>query len=153
MTEDAYLPPGDSRVPDECVTVSVPIDGGRQTDTQPSPGRRSGDGRETVRHWPLARPVRGPRPRTVRGHRTHGMTGRESTHDKGRRYLTEGRLTVRQVSRAGVIAFVRGDSGLVYHAEWSPDLDWSCNCPARTDRCAHLVALRLVTVAGQEPCR
>ncbi len=41
---DAYLPAGDSRAPDECVTVSVPIDGGRETDTQPSPG----DGRETV---------------------------------------------------------------------------------------------------------
>lgn len=74
------------------------------------------------------------------------MTGRESAHDKGRRYLTEGRLTVRQLTRAGVIAFVRGDSELVYRPEWSPDVGWSCNCPARTDQCAHLVALRLVTV-------
>ena len=40
---DVYVP-GDSRVPGECVTVSVPIDGGRETDTQPSPG----DSRETV---------------------------------------------------------------------------------------------------------
>lgn len=76
---------------------------------------------------------------------------RENAHDKGRRYLVEGRLTVRQASRAsGVIAFVRGDSGLVYRAEWSPDIDWLCNCPARTDQCAHLVALRLVTVANPE---
>lgn len=82
------------------------------------------------------------------------MTGRESAHDKGRRYLTEGRLTVRQVDRSGVVAFVRGDSGLVYRAEWSPDLGgWLCNCPARTDRCAHLVALRLVTVAHPEETR
>lgn len=41
---DAYVPAGDSRAPIECVTVSVPIDGGRETDTQPSPG----DSRETV---------------------------------------------------------------------------------------------------------
>lgn len=76
------------------------------------------------------------------------MTGRESAHDKGRRYLTEGRLTIRAYSRAeGVIAVVRGDSGLIYRAEWSPDLGWLCNCPARTDQCAHPVALRLVTVA------
>ena len=74
---------------------------------------------------------------------------RESAHDKGRRYLVEGRLTVRQVSHAGVVAFVRGN-GLVYRAEWSPDLGWICNCLARTDQCAHLVALRLVTVANPE---
>lgn len=76
------------------------------------------------------------------------MTGRENAHEKGRRYLTEGRLTVRQVSRAGVLAYCRGDSGLVYRAEWSPDLGWLCNCPAHTDACAHLVALRLVTVVN-----
>jgi uncharacterized Zn finger protein len=76
------------------------------------------------------------------------MTGRESARDKGRRYLVEGRLTVRHVDSSGVVAFVRGDSGLVYRAEWTPDFyGWSCNCPTRTDQCAHLVALRLVTVA------
>ncbi len=75
---------------------------------------------------------------------------REGAHEKGRRYLTEGRLTIRQFSRvAGVTATVRGDGGLVYRAEWSPDVGWSCNCPARTDRCAHLVALRLVTVVNE----
>lgn len=71
---------------------------------------------------------------------------RENAHDKGRRYLVEGRLTIRQFDRGGVVAFVRGDSGLVYRAEWSPDLDWLCNCPARSRECAHLVALRLVAV-------
>jgi uncharacterized Zn finger protein len=78
---------------------------------------------------------------------------RENAHDKGRRYLVEGRLTVRQVSHTGVVAFVRGDSGLVYRAEWSPDLGWSCNCLARTDACAHLTALRLVTLAHPEEAR
>ncbi|TFV66313.1 hypothetical protein E4P40_25485 [Blastococcus sp. CT_GayMR20] len=78
------------------------------------------------------------------------MTARESTADEARRYLVEGRLTVRQVSRSGVVAFVRGDSDLVYRTEWSSDADWSCNCPTRTDQCAHLVALRLVTVAHEQ---
>ncbi len=76
---------------------------------------------------------------------------REGAHEKGRRYLVEGRLTIRAYSRAaGVVAFVRGDSGLVYRAEWSPDLGWMCNCPALTDQCAHIVALRLVTVVDPE---
>ncbi|MCU1614707.1 MAG: hypothetical protein JWO98_2247 [Frankiales bacterium] len=75
---------------------------------------------------------------------------RESAHDKGRRYLVEGRLTIRQFNRQhGVIAMVRGDNALVYRAEWQPDLGWSCNCPARSDQCAHLVALRLITVVGE----
>lgn len=79
---------------------------------------------------------------------------RENAQAKGRRYLTEGRLTVRQVDqRAGVLAHVRGDSGLTYRAEWCPDWGWSCNCPARTDQCAHLVALRLVTVVNPEVSR
>lgn len=76
---------------------------------------------------------------------------RESARDKGRRYLVEGRLTIRSANRAGgVVAVVRGDSGLVYRAEWSPDIGWMCNCLARTDQCAHLAALRLVTVVNRE---
>lgn len=76
---------------------------------------------------------------------------RENAAAKGRRYLVEGRLTVRQVDRTrGVLAHVRGDSGLTYRCEWAPDLGWLCNCPARTSACAHLVALRLVTVVNGE---
>jgi hypothetical protein len=79
---------------------------------------------------------------------------RENAAGKGRRYLIEGRLTIRSFSRTeGVVAIVRGDSGLVYRAEWHPDLGWLCNCLARTDQCAHLVALRLITVANPEESR
>ena len=75
----------------------------------------------------------------------------ESVHDEARRYLGEGRLTIRQFSRSsGVVAFVEGDSGLVYRAEWSPDLGWACNCPSRERLCSHVVALRLITVANPE---
>lgn len=62
---------------------------------------------------------------------------------KGRRYLTEGRLTVRLVDeRAGLVqAQCRGDGAL-----WALGHDsrgWWCSCPAR-GRCSHLVALGLV---------
>ncbi|MGY1845529.1 hypothetical protein [Modestobacter sp. SYSU DS0875] len=79
---------------------------------------------------------------------------RENAAAKGRRYLTEGRLTVRSANRAGgVVAIVRGDNGLLYRAEWVRDCGWTCNCPARSDQCAHLVALRLVTVVNEQVAR
>jgi hypothetical protein len=68
----------------------------------------------------------------------------ENAAAKARHYLSEGRLTVRQVDRSGVVAVVCGHSGLVYRVESSPDLGgWLCNCPAHIDQCAHLTALRL----------
>ncbi len=70
---------------------------------------------------------------------------RENAHDKGRRYLTEGRLMLRLVTADEIAAVCRGD-GHVYHCGWRPGQWWWCDCPARTDRCAHLTALRLVTV-------
>jgi enoyl-CoA hydratase/carnithine racemase len=42
-------------------------------------------------------------------------------------------------------AICRGD-GTVYRLGWDHVDRWHCSCPAATDRCAHLVALRLVTV-------
>jgi hypothetical protein len=75
----------------------------------------------------------------------------ETAHDKARRYLADGRLTIRQFSRAGVVAFVRGeDSGLVHRAEWSPDTGWNCDCVSREVFCAHVIALRLITVTHQQ---
>jgi hypothetical protein len=46
----------------------------------------------------------------------------ENAAAKARHYLSEGRLTVRQVDRSGVVAVVCGHSGLVYMVESSPDL-------------------------------
>ncbi|SDP46270.1 hypothetical protein SAMN05660199_03953 [Klenkia soli] len=75
---------------------------------------------------------------------------RESTFAKGRRLLTEGRLNVRSVTAAEIVAVCRGDSAEVYAAGWAPGPGWTCTCPARTTECAHLVALRLVTVVTRE---
>lgn len=69
---------------------------------------------------------------------------RESAFLKARRYLTEGRLLVVEVRQDRISALCRGD-GAVYSLEFDPH-GWHCDCPARTDQCAHLRALRLVTV-------
>ena len=70
---------------------------------------------------------------------------RESAATKGRRYLTEGRVTVLDVSADRTAATIRGD-GAVWFASWTPDSGWVYDCPAR-GRCSHLIAMGLVTVA------
>ncbi len=69
---------------------------------------------------------------------------RENAATKARRYLTEGRVIVTH-ARPGhsVHATIRGD-GTIHHAYWRSGA-WVCDCPVRTDQCAHLIALRLVT--------
>jgi uncharacterized Zn finger protein len=78
--------------------------------------------------------------------------GRESAAQKGRRYLAEGRLTVVEIGPAVVRAYCKGD-GRMWRLGWWRGR-WGCSCPALTDRCAHLLALRLVVlepVAGEQP--
>lgn len=79
---------------------------------------------------------------------------RETAAAKATRYLGEGRLVVERVERNRVAATCRGD-GTRYRIryQWGR---WECSCPARTDGCAHLVAVRLVvavdlTDAGASP--
>lgn len=75
----------------------------------------------------------------------------EGAEAKGRRLLTEGRLIVMSVTASGrVVATCRGDSGEVYDLGYDERRgQWRCTCPARS-KCAHLVALQLVTVRGGE---
>jgi hypothetical protein len=73
---------------------------------------------------------------------------RENVHGKGRRYLTEGRLTVRSVAPFRIEASCRGGGesyGLGHDGH-----RWWCSCPA-VGLCAHLVALQLVTDRGEQP--
>jgi uncharacterized Zn finger protein len=67
----------------------------------------------------------------------------ENAETKGRRYLTEGRLTILRVDRAGVDAECRG-AGAVYRVSYANGT-WSCTCAAR-GTCSHLHALQLVAV-------
>lgn len=70
---------------------------------------------------------------------------RETVPQKAMRYLTEGRLIVEQVAGDQVRATCRG-AGEVYQLGHDPGRGWWCSCPVRSDRCAHLDALRRVTV-------
>lgn len=54
-------------------------------------------------------------------------------------------LLVLEVAVDRVAALCRGDTGL-YSVGYAAD-EWACDCPARSRRCSHLRALRLVTVA------
>ena len=80
------------------------------------------------------------------------MPGRESAADKGRRLLTEGRLTLLHVStssdeRAPIVATCRGDSGEVYDLGYdAAKQQWRCTCVEMKGKCSHLVALQLVTL-------
>lgn len=70
----------------------------------------------------------------------------EGAEVKGRRMLTEGRLTVKQAGDGlKIFAECRGDSGAVYKLGYDPRFkQWVCSCPALGKRCSHLVALKLV---------
>jgi hypothetical protein len=68
----------------------------------------------------------------------------ENSAGRGRRYLAEGRLLVTTVTDRVVVAKCRGD-GEIYQLAGDPS-GWSCNCPALTENCCHLVALRLVVL-------
>jgi uncharacterized Zn finger protein len=73
---------------------------------------------------------------------------RENAEQKARRYLGEGRLQLIGVSNDRVLAQVRGD-GRTYLVRFEEGV-WSCPCPARSDQCAHLRAVRLVVAVGAE---
>lgn len=68
---------------------------------------------------------------------------RENARTKADRLLLEGRVMLIEVSRHGVVARVRGE-GVIHTARYSFGT-WSCSCPARTDACSHLHAVRRVT--------
>lgn len=72
---------------------------------------------------------------------------REGAIEKGRRYVSEGRLTVTAVEGDYIAAECRG-GGEVYRLIHTPRAGWRCDCPART-RCAHVVALQLVTIRNR----
>lgn len=67
---------------------------------------------------------------------------REAAFDKSRRYLTEGRLTVRRVNKAEVVAWCRGTDRF-HRCGWSADSGWWCSCEAK-GACSHLLALQSV---------
>lgn len=88
-------------------------------------------------------------PATVSTETRVGRVGRENIATKGRRYLIEGRLTIRYVGVNRIAAHCRGTEET--HT-LGFDEDWACSCPAK-GRCSHLVALQLVAPRLAPPCR
>ena len=70
---------------------------------------------------------------------------RESAHDKARRLLTEGRLTVRHIDERSAVARCRGDSAQIYSLGYDRNR-WFCSCACATAQCSHLKALRLIVL-------
>jgi uncharacterized Zn finger protein len=79
---------------------------------------------------------------------TVAVPSRESAEQKGRRYAAEGRLVVLQIDASSIRARCRG-AGRIYSLGWTEANGWHCSCEART-RCAHVRALMLVTVRGED---
>jgi uncharacterized Zn finger protein len=69
---------------------------------------------------------------------------RENAAAKGRRLLTEGRVTIRMIDADEITAVVRGDTAREYAVRWDR-LGWSCECDARS-RCSHVRAVMLVVL-------
>ena len=68
---------------------------------------------------------------------------REDYRTKGRRYVGEGRLTLKLVTADTIAATCKGN-GEVYELGHTAGR-WWCSCAARST-CSHLAALQLVTV-------
>lgn len=77
------------------------------------------------------------------------LRGAENVEQKGRRYLTEGRIVVKQAGAESglIVAVARGSGGETYNLGWDPGKNqWRCTCRAgQKGRCSHLIGLRLVT--------
>lgn len=69
---------------------------------------------------------------------------RENAHDKARRLLSEGRVTIRALGENEIVAVVRGDSARCYTVRWDPN-GWTCDCEARI-RCSHARGVQLVVL-------
>ena len=65
---------------------------------------------------------------------------REDAVTKGRRYASEGRLTVTRAERDLVVAVCRG-SGAIHRCGHAPAHGWWCTCPSKS-LCSHVAALQ-----------
>lgn len=76
-----------------------------------------------------------------------GRTTRENAETKARRLLVEGRVMIRRLDERGALTDVRGDSGVLRRVIFDAFAElWSCDCPARSEKCAHVLAVAAVVV-------
>lgn len=69
----------------------------------------------------------------------------ETVEQKAARIVAEGRLTVRYRVGADVYALCDGDHGSYHLGRTKTSPGGYCECPTRSRRCSHLIALALVT--------
>ena len=75
-----------------------------------------------------------------------------TSHERSRRYLVEGRLTVETREEGRIRAVCRGLRG-VYDLGYERVRGWWCSCTSLEGgprRCAHVIALQLVTVPHEQ---
>ena len=89
--------------------------------------------------------VSGINPETIGLELRIGKVARENAATKARRLLVEGRVLVRYAGPEGIRAFVRGDSGCLRRVSYDSGR-WDCDCPARGDKCSHVMAVQAVTL-------
>lgn len=76
------------------------------------------------------------------------LRGAENVEQKGRRYLTEGRITVTEAGNGSlIIAHARSTNGEYALGHDPIKNQWRCTCgpSGRKGHCSHLVALKLIT--------
>ncbi len=73
---------------------------------------------------------------------------RENAAAKARRLLAESRVMIVRAGPAGVLAVVRGDSGVLRRVTWDRRNGFRCDCPAATV-CAHGKAVASVVLVQQ----
>jgi uncharacterized Zn finger protein len=71
---------------------------------------------------------------------------REDVRAKARRILSEGRVTIKRVDSAGIVALVRGDAEAFYVVTHD-GARWRCSCAA-IGRCSHGLAVQMVAPTG-----
>lgn len=74
---------------------------------------------------------------------------RENAQARAVRFLATDRVMIRCVDERGVLAHVRGDSGHVRTVIFKFGA-WSCDCPARSENCAHVIAVKNVVVVRRD---
>ena len=73
------------------------------------------------------------------------MKAPETIQEKATRLLATGRLTVRSLTVATIVATIEGDHD-TYTLGCNPG-GWYCSCPTPTPRCSHIAALKQVILS------
>ena len=74
---------------------------------------------------------------------------RETARQKSDRLLLEGRVIVIRADRTHIEATVRGEGSI--HSVGFMANRWFCSCPARSEACSHIFALKRISAPDLQP--